>query len=137
MRAKVDWIEQMKFVGFGEHNAGVIMDALPEEGGESTGVRPTELLLISLAGCTAMDVISILAKQKQSVTKFSIEIEGDRRDSFPKYFTDIRVTYRIEGKNINEAYVKRAIKLSEEKYCSVRATFENPPRMSSSYEITS
>ncbi|HCG99642.1 MAG TPA: osmotically inducible protein OsmC [Actinobacteria bacterium] len=116
------------------------MDSLPEVGGEGVGIKPIELLLIALAGCTAMDVISIMKKKRQDVREFSIEVEGTQREDFPKSFREIKLVYRIKGENIDEEALKRAIELSEEKYCSVRMTILGMPETASitySYEIES
>ena len=91
-------------------------------GGENDGFRPTELVLVGLAGCTAMDVISILAKKKQDVTAFEVKAHGERASEDPKRFTSFLVEYVISGKGIDPAAVQRAVELSETKYCSVMAT---------------
>lgn len=140
MKAKVKWLDGLQFVGINERTSAVVMDGLPDVGGEGVGIKPTELLLISLAGCTAMDVISIMKKKRQDVREFTIEIEGDQRDDFPKSFKEIRIVYRIKGEGIDEEALKRAIELSEEKYCSVRSTMlalPEPAKMSYTYEIES
>jgi putative redox protein len=140
MRAIVKWLDGLQFVGINERTSAVVMDGLPDVGGEGVGIKPTELLLISLAGCTAMDVISIMNKKRQQVWEFIVEVEGTQRDDFPKSFDEIRLTYRIKGDNIDEKALKRAIELSEEKYCSVRATMLALPeatKMTYSYKIES
>ncbi|HEY3373544.1 MAG TPA: OsmC family protein [Candidatus Aquicultor sp.] len=135
MKLHVEWVDNLQFVGAGERKMTVVMDSLPEHGGEGAGFRPTELLLLSLAGCTAIDIISILEKQHHSVTSFSVEVEGIQQDQYPKRFTQIELTYRITGDSISESALKRAIELSEEKYCSVRATLLNAPKIESRYEV--
>ena len=137
MKGRVKWVDGRQFVGINERNAAVVMDSLPEAGGEGVGFKPTELLLISLAGCTAVDVISILGKKRQKVTHFSVEVEGAQREEYPQYFTDIKLVYKIKGENIDEAAVQRAIELSEQKYCSVRATLAGTPTISHTYELES
>ena len=91
-------------------------------GGENDGFRPTELLLVGLAGCTAMDVISILAKKKQNVSSFEVKAHGERATQDPKRFTSFLVEYVIKGDGIDPAAVERAVQLSEDRYCSVMAT---------------
>jgi len=136
----VKWVDGQQFVGINERNSAIVMDSLPEVGGEGVGIKPIELLLIALAGCTAMDVISIMKKKRQDVREFSIEVEGTQREDFPKSFREIKLVYRIKGENIDEEALKRAIELSEEKYCSVRMTILGMPETASitySYEIES
>lgn len=135
MKARVKWIDGRQFVGINERNAGVVMDSLVEAGGEGVGFKPTELLLIALAGCTAVDVVTILRKKKQKVTGFSVEVDGTQRQDYPQAFDDIKLIYKINGENIDKAAIERAIQLSEEKYCSVRATLEGNPRITHTYEI--
>lgn len=135
MKTRVKWVDGRQFVGINERNAGVVMDSLVEAGGEGVGFKPTELLLIALAGCTAVDVVTILRKKKQKVTGFSVEVEGTQRQNYPQAFEDIKLIYKISGENIDKDAVERAIQLSEEKYCSVRATLEGDPRIMHTYEI--
>lgn len=137
MKAKVKWVDGKQFVGVNERKSAVVMDSLPEVGGEGVGMKPTELLLISLAGCTAVDVISILGKMKQEVDEFTVEVEGTQREDYPQAFEDIRLTYKIRGENIDESAVQKAIELSEIKYCSIRATLTGQPKISHTYEIKS
>ncbi|MCL6472397.1 MAG: OsmC family protein [Firmicutes bacterium] len=135
LKTRVKWVDGRQFIGINERNSGVVMDALIEAGGEGIGFKPTELLLISLAGCTAMDVISILGKKRQVITDFSVEVEGIQREDYPQAFENIKLIYRIKGENVDKAAVERAIQLSEEKYCSVRATLEGNPEITHTYEI--
>lgn len=135
MKTRVKWVDGKQFVGINERNSGIVIDSLVEVGGEGIGFRPTELLLTALAGCTAADVISILQKKRQNVTDFSVEVEGTQRESYPQAFEEIKLTYKVKGENIDKAAVERAIQLSEEKYCSVRATLEGNPRITHTYEI--
>ncbi|MFN2135080.1 MAG: OsmC family protein [Candidatus Promineifilaceae bacterium] len=92
-------------------------------GTEKIGGSPMELLLAGLAGCTAVDVVLMLQKQRQEISGLAVEVLGDRADSHPKVYTDVLVRYTIRGKGINPKAVERAIKLSEEKYCSASAMF--------------
>ena len=138
MKARVKWLDGLQFVGINERASAVVMDGLPEVGGEGVGIKPTELLLISLAGCTAMDVISVMKKKRQDVQDFTVEIQGTQREGFPKSFDEIKMVYRIKGNDIDEGALKRSIELSEEKYCSVRATILALPeetRITYTYEI--
>ncbi|MHB8841955.1 MAG: OsmC family protein [Candidatus Aquicultor sp.] len=135
MKAKVKWVDGQQFVGMNERNMPVVMDSLPEGGGEGAGLKPTELFLIALAGCTGIDVISIMKKKRQKVTSFSVEIEGIQEEEFPKPFNDIKLIYRVRGENIDVKALESAIKLSEEKYCSIRATLAGQPNITHEYVI--
>ena len=94
----------------------------PSVGGDNDGFRPAELLLVGLAGCTAMDVISILAKKRQDVTGFEVSAHGERATEHPQRFTGFVVEYTVKGKGVDPAAVERAVELSETRYCSVMAT---------------
>lgn len=112
----------------------VVMDASSEAGGEDAGVRPYDLLLVGLAGCTGMDVISILRKKRQQVTGFWIEVEAERASDHPKIYTRIVLHYHAQG-TIETAAMKRAIELSETTYCSAFATLRQSAEISTAYSI--
>lgn len=90
--------------------------------GDNTGMKPAELVLVALAGCTGMDVISILKKKKQNVLDFVVNVSGERRPEHPKAWTRLHIEYVVRGHNIDRAAVERAVELSQTKYCSVHAT---------------
>ena len=123
MDATVVWKKGLTFTGTG-HASGhtVMLGSEPPGGGAGDGFRPTELVLVGLAGCTAMDVISILEKKRQVVTGFEVKAHGERAPAPPKQFTSFLVEYVVKGKGIERAAVERAVELSAEKYCSVMAT---------------
>lgn len=121
MEAKVTWQKKMSFVGTGKFGLTVPIDTSIENGGDSSGFSPMELLLVGLAGCTAMDVISILEKKRQKVSRFEVRVNGERASEHPKVFTNIVVEYIVGGKFIDRAAVERAVELSETKYCSAMA----------------
>ncbi len=135
--AKVVWKGNMAFEGLGSTWAGgmIPLDADDAVGGQGQGFRPMELLLVGLAGCTAMDVISILRKKQQAVTAFEVEVEGIQVEEHPRYFGTINVVYRVTGHNIDEKAVARAIELSETKYCGASAMLREKAQISSRYEI--
>ncbi len=112
------------------------LDVAPSDGGTGDGARPMELLLAGLAGCTAFDVLDILRKSKQPLTGLQVKVSGERAADFPKVYTHIQVTYLLQGKGLSEDAVKRAIKLSEEKYCSASAMLGAVAKIESSYEIS-
>lgn len=123
MEATVRWTGMMQFVGVSGSSHSVVLDTGPEHGGADTAATPMELLLIALAGCTGMDVISLLKKMRVSFTGLDIKVKGQRRDEHPRIFTSIELEYVVYGSGIDRAAVQRAVELSQEKYCSVRAMF--------------
>ncbi len=137
MKAKVIYVKGLQFVGESETGHAIVMDGNREFGGEDTGPRPMELLLIGLGGCTGMDVVSILKKKKQELEGLEIVIEGKKAEEHPKRFTDITIEFRVKGKNLSEEAVKRAVELSMEKYCSVKATLEEKTNVSFKYSMVS
>lgn len=131
----VVWKGGMAFDGQVSTGQTVPMDAAADHGGQNAGARPMELLLAALGGCTGMDVVSILGKKRQLPESFRMEIEGDRREEFPKVFTAVRITFILKGKDLTEEAVKRAVALSQEKYCSVAATLKGAGAVTYSYRI--
>jgi putative redox protein len=118
MTARVKWVEQRTFLGESGSGHTVVMDGAPEAGGRDLGVRPMEMLLLGLGGCTAFDVIDILQRGREPVDDLAIEIEGERSDKIPKIFKKINVRYIVTGTGLSPEKVDRAVKLSAEKYCS-------------------
>lgn len=112
----------------------VIMDAAPEVGGTNEGPRPMELVLVALAGCTAMDVLSILRKKRQPLEGFAMEVRGERAPDHPKVYTEIDLLYILKG-NVDPQAVVRAIELSATKYCSVSAMLRSTARIRYRYRI--
>ncbi len=135
MKARIKWLESACLVGESESGHCVVLDGSPEIGGRNIGVRPMELILIGLGGCTAMDVLSILKKQRQQVTDCVIEVDGQRSDGQPKVFNQIHLHFIVTGHQLKEQQVKRAIDLSAEKYCSVSAMLEKTATITHDYEI--
>lgn len=119
--AKAVWKGGMSFDGSAGSGFTLPMGASSDVGGADDGFRPLELLLVGLAGCTAMDVISILKKKRQEVTDFSVSVQAERANDHPKVYTKINLEYKIAGKGLDRAAVERAIELSETKYCSAQA----------------
>lgn len=135
LTAKVKWVGGLQFVGESGTGHAIVMDGDKEVGGNNTGMRPMELLLVGLGGCSGMDVASILQKKKQQVTNIDINIKGEKADSYPKKFTEIGIEFIVSGKNLSEEAVKRAVELSMEKYCSVKATLEGVAKINFSYKV--
>ena len=121
MNAKVKWQGRMTFEGSADSGFSVPLGSKPEVGGDNDGFRPMELIAVGLAGCTAMDVISILQKKKQQVSDFEVRVNAVRQEEHPKVFTDIDLEYVVSGKEIDPKAVERAVHLSEEKYCPAQA----------------
>jgi putative redox protein len=112
----------MAFTGTADDDGFVLpLDAKKEVGGHGMGFRPLQLFAIGLAGCTAMDVISILKKKRQEVTEFEVSTAIERADEHPKVFTKIVLEYRLKGKDLDRNAVERAVDLSETRYCSAQA----------------
>lgn len=118
MESIIKWTGNMAFSGVTPSGHEILMDAADEVGGQNSGARPTELLLYAVAGCTGMDIVSILKKMRVELTSFHMEIKGNRVKEHPKRFTDFHIHYAFEG-DLPEDKVVRAIKLSKDKYCSV------------------
>lgn len=135
LKAKVTYVNGMQFVGEADSGHAIVMDGTPEVGGKNTGLRPMELLLIGIGGCSGMDVVSILKKKKQNISGFEININGQKAETYPQKFTEIDIEFIIRGKNISEEAVKRAAQLSMEKYCSVKATLEGSAKINYAYKI--
>ncbi|MCX8000846.1 MAG: OsmC family protein [Leptospiraceae bacterium] len=136
MKIRLQRIEE-PFVlqAYNESGNIVNMDASPDIGGKGTGARPMELLLMSLAGCSGIDVLSILKKQRQTVTNFEVEVDGERETGkLANLFVKINVHYKCSGE-VSEEKLKHAIELSLEKYCSVAKTLEKTAQITYSYEI--
>ncbi len=118
MKARVKWVEQTLMVGESGSGHAVVMDGPPDFGGRNLGVRPMEMLLLGLGGCTQFDVVHILRKGRNPVTLCEVELEAERAETDPKVFTKIHVHFRLAGPGLTEKAVERAVKLSAEKYCS-------------------
>jgi putative redox protein len=122
MDAKVVWSKGLSFTGSAEESGfSLPLGADPEIGGLNDGFRPLELLLVGLAGCTGMDVISILEKKRQEVTAFEVRAHAEQAGGHPRVFTRITIEYLLTGRNIDRASVERAVELSETKYCPAQA----------------
>ena len=135
MQAKVKWAQDVKFVGESGTGHQVNMDGPETAGGENTGMRPMELLLLGLGGCTSFDVIQILRKARQDVHDCVVSIDSERSDEIPKVFTKIHVHFTITGKALSEKRIKRAIELSADKYCSASLMLAKTAEITHDYEI--
>lgn len=133
--AVVKWVDGFKFVGTCDSGHSLVLDAAEDAGGRDEGARPLELLLVALGACSGMDVISILEKQRQEVHGFEMRVNGTRREEYPRYYTKIHVEYYLTGRNLDQAKVKRAVELSEQKYCSVYAMLIEKTAITSSIRV--
>ena len=128
----VKWDSNMKFVSnIDGHD--LVMDTTSDVGGNDEGLRPKPLIMAALAGCTGMDVVSILRKMKVDFSHFNIRIEGDINDEHPKKYNSMKVIYELKGPNLSYEKVEKAVNLSIEKYCGVNANLRDAMEME--YEI--
>lgn len=135
LEATVRWTTDMQFLGVSGSSHTIAMDTGPDHGGTDTAPTPMELVLIALAGCTGMDVVSLLKKMRVNFTRLEMKVKGERREEHPKIFTRIDLVYTIYGKDVNEDAVKKAIGLSQEKYCSVSALIRPACPVNYTYQI--
>ena len=135
MDAKVTWSKGMTFTGTANTGFNVPLGADPSVGGENDGFRPLELMAVSLAGCTAMDVISILQKKQQKVSEFEVQVHADQKNDHPHVFTMAVIDYMVSGTAIDEAAVRRAIELSATKYCPAQAMLSKVLPIKMEYRI--
>lgn len=135
MKAAITLDQRMSFTGTADSGFSLNLGTDPQVGGDNDGFRPMELMLLSLAGCTGMDVISILRKKRQTVTGFRVEVNGEQAKSHPKVFTEIHVHYVVHGQGVDPEAVERSIELSETKYCPAQAMLVRAVPVTHSYEI--
>jgi len=121
MDARVSWKQNLSFTGTAESGYELPLSAKADVGGDEDGFRPMELMAISLVGCTAMDVISILRKKRQDVTAFDVKVHVERADEHPKVFTSAVLEYEVVGRQVRETALVRAIELSAVRYCPAQA----------------
>jgi putative redox protein len=119
---KVKWVDGSRFVANDAIGHSVVMDVSKEHGGEGSGLGPMQLLLVALGGCSGMDVVDILRKQRQKLESLELHVSGERVSEHPRVYDRVHVEYRVKGKDLKEKFVQRAVELSQEKYCSVAAT---------------
>jgi len=124
MKARIKWVQDAMFLGESGSGHSVVMDGPEDHGGRNLGVRPMEMLLLGLGGCSSFDVMSILKKSRQNVVDCVAELDAERADAVPSVFTKIHMHFVVKGYNLKEAQVKRAVSLSAEKYCSASLMLE-------------
>ena len=118
MKARVKWVGDAMFVGESGSGHALVMDGPPDHGGRNMGVRPMEMLLLGVGGCSSFDVVDILKKSRQDVTHCETLLEAERADEVPAVFTKVHLHFRVSGIGLKDSIVKRAVALSAEKYCS-------------------
>ena len=135
MNISVNWVDGMLMVGKSHSGHSITMDGPPEIGGENLGVRPMEMLLLGVAGCTMIDVVTTLKKMRQELTNCETKVNAERADDHPKVFTDIHIQFIIKGKGLDTKKVEKAITLSAEKYCSASIMLGKTASITHDFEI--
>ncbi len=135
MKATVKWLDHMSFVGESGSGHSVVMDGPPDDGGRNLGVRPMEMVLMGMGGCTAFDVVMILQRYRQDIIDCHVELEAERASEVPKVFTKIHAHYVITGKGLDEKKVERAVNMTAEKYCSVSIMLAATAEVTHDFEI--
>ncbi len=135
MNANVKWHKRLTFTGTADTGFSVPLGGSPDAGGDNDGFRPMELIATGLAGCTAMDTISILQKKRQDVTDFEVKVHAERAREHPRVFTHIKIQYQISGHGVDENAVRRAIKLSAERYCPAQGMLSQIVPIDLEYQI--
>jgi putative redox protein len=135
MKARIKWVQDATFIGESGSGHAVVMDGPPDSGGRDLGVRPMEMLLLGMGGCTAFDVVYILQRARQPVTDCVVEVSAERADKPPKVFTRIHVHFIVTGRDLAENQVARAVKLSAEKYCSASLMLGKAAEITHDFEV--
>ena len=135
MNISVNWVDGMLMVGKSHNGHSITMDGPPEIGGDNLGVRPMEMLLLGVAGCTMIDVVTTLKKMRQELTHFETKLSAERADEHPKVFTDIHIQFIVKGQDLDPKKVEKAITLSAEKYCSASIMLGKTASITHDFEI--
>ena len=135
MNISVNWVDGMLMVGKSHSGHSITMDGPPEIGGENLGVRPMEMLLLGVAGCTMIDVVTTLKKMRQELTNCETKLSAERAEEHPKVFTDIHIQFIVKGQDLDPKKVEKAITLSAEKYCSASIMLGKTASITHDFEI--
>ena len=135
MNISVNWVDGMLMVGKSHSGHSITIDGPPEIGGDNLGVRPMEMLLLGVAGCTMIDVVTTLKKMRQELTHCETKVNAERADDHPKVFTDIHIQFLVKGNDLDSKKVEKAITLSAEKYCSASIMLGKTASISHDFEI--
>ncbi|MDC1447600.1 OsmC family protein [Candidatus Thioglobus sp.] len=136
MNLSVNWVDGMLMVGKSHSGHSITMDGPIEIGGENLGVRPMEMLLLGVAGCTMIDVVTTLKKMRQDLSHCETKISAERANEHPKVFTDIHIHFIVKGKDLDSKKVDKAISLSAEKYCSASIMLGKTANITHDFEVT-
>ena len=128
--AKVSWVDGAMFVAEGGSGHTLTMDGAPDIGGRNLASRPMEVVLMGMGGCTAIDVVSMLRKQRQDIEGVEVSLSAERATEHPMVFTEVKLVYTVRGRKLNKALVERAVSLSDEKYCSATAMIKKSAKVS-------
>ena len=135
MNLSVNWVDGMLMVGKSHSGHSITMDGPIEIGGENLGVRPMEMLLLGVAGCTMIDVVTTLQKMRQDLSHCETRISAERAKEHPKVFTDIHIHFIVKGKDLDSKKVDKAITLSAEKYCSASIMLGKTAKITHNFEV--
>ena len=135
MNISVNWVDGMLMVGKSNSGHSITMDGPSEIGGENLGVRPMEMLLLGVAGCTMIDVVTTLKKMRQDLMHLKTKVNAERADDHPKVFTEIHIQFELKGKDLDSIKVEKAITLSAEKYCSASIMLGKTATITHDFEI--
>ena len=135
MNISVNWVDGMLMVGKSHSGHSITMDGPPEIGGDNLGVRPMEMLLLGVAGCTMIDVVTTLKEMRQDFTNCETKLSAERADEHPKVFTDIHIQFIVKGQDLDPKKVEKAITLSAEKYCSASIMLGETASITHDFEI--
>ena len=135
MNISVNWVDGLLMVGKSDSGHTITMDGPPESGGENLGVRPMEMLLLGVAGCTMIDVVTTLKKMRQDLSHCETKINAERATDHPKVFTNIHIQFTVKGKDLDSKKVDKAITLSAEKYCSASIMLGETATITHDFEV--
>jgi putative redox protein len=135
MQATVKWVDGVMFVGETGSGHAVVMDGPPDHGGRNMGVRPMEMLLLGVGGCSSFDVVQILQKGRNDIVKCVAEVTAERVDAIPSVFSKIHLHFIVSGRNLKASAVERAVNLSAEKYCSASIMLSKAVKITHDYEV--
>jgi putative redox protein len=127
--ARISWVDGALFVAEAGSGHSFTMDGAEDVGGRDLGARPMEVLLMGMGGCTAIDVVSMLKKQRQDIEGVEVAMTAERATDYPKVYVDVKLVYTVRGRKLNRALVERAVSLSDEKYCSATAMFKKTAKV--------
>ncbi|GAB6142210.1 OsmC family protein [Methylosoma difficile] len=135
MQATVKWIDGVMFVGESGSGHAVVMDGPPDHGGRNMGVRPMEMILLGVGGCSSFDVVQILQKGRSDIVSCTTELTAERVDAIPSVFSKIHLHFKVSGRDLKAAAVERAVKLSAEKYCSATIMLGKSVEITHDFEV--